>query len=106
MNRPLWTIYDPRFTPEALGFLPEFLSLDDHRPAAEQFDTNYPFGGWSPFTGFIIQNPTTLTLRYPGDPPLAPIAGTSLRSERIRLYRHSWVAIFQPDDSFQIARLD
>ena len=79
------------------------LSEDDPRPAAEQFQTNYPFGGWHPFEGFKLSG---TTLKYPGDPPLMPIAETALRDERIFLYQSAWVMILQPDGTFSVSRLD
>lgn len=94
----------PRMTPDHLGFLPAMLSPDDPRPAREQFNSNYSFGGWSPFKGFTLN--TDNSLSYPGDPPQQPLAQAKLRDELIILYPSSWVAIIQPDRSFEVARLD
>jgi hypothetical protein len=95
--------YDPNFSPT--GYLPQFLDERDPRPAAEQFQANYPFGGWSPMQGWRL-DVETLTIRYPGDPPFRPVAETRLRDERILLYRGAWVLVLQPSGSFEIARMD
>lgn len=85
-----------------VGYLPLFLSDDDPRPAWEQFNENY-VSGWNRFDGFELDG---TTLRYDGDPPMKPLAMTSLREETIYVYRSSWVMILQPDGSFEVARLD
>lgn len=94
----------PQATEEMLGYIPSFLSENDPRPAHEQINENYRFGGWQPFKGFrMLSNGN---LQYPGDPQTRLIAETKLRDETIRFYEHSWVAIIQPDGSFEVARLD
>jgi hypothetical protein len=105
MMMPVWRALHPIIRPEHLGFLPGMLDDEDPRPAREQFDANYQHGGgWRPFTGYRV-NPDG-SLSYPGDPPIYPLAMTMLRDERIMLYEHSWVGIFQPDGSAEIARMD
>jgi hypothetical protein len=94
----------PKMTQEHLGFLPDFLSPGDPRPAAEQFDANYHFGGWTPFKGFKLLEDNSL--KYPGDPKMPPLAKAQLRDELILFYESAWVAIIQPDSSFEVARLD
>jgi hypothetical protein len=94
----------PKMTDEHLGFLPSFLSKADPRPAREQIDEHYQHGGgWSPFEGFTMY---PNRLEYPGDRPMQLLAEARLRDERIRLYECDWVAIVQPDGSYEIARLD
>jgi hypothetical protein len=96
---------DPRLTEEALGLLPDFLSERDPRPAKEQFHVNYAHGGgWHSFPGFKLNRDNSLS--YPGDPTLQPLARAQLRDELILVYPYSWVAIVQPDRSFEVARLD
>jgi hypothetical protein len=102
--RTEWTILDPRRTIADLGYIPSFLSKDDPRPAKEQFNANYPFGGWRPMQGFRLRDDNSLS--YPGDPPLRPIAETQLRDELILVYPSAWVAIIQRDRAFEVARLD
>ncbi len=87
-----------------LGYLPSFLSKDDPRPAKEQINANY-CGGWLPLDGCELLY-EDLTLTYPGDPPLNPIAGTNLRHELIIVYPNDIVMIIQPDHSFEVARID
>jgi len=94
-------------TIEALGpYLPYFLVIEDERKAAEQFNERYKFGGWRPFGQDKFSMTTTGTLRYPGDPPLPPLAMTLLRDEKIFLYQSDMVAIVQLDRSFEVARMD
>ncbi len=85
-----------------LGLLPEMVSEDDPRPAREQFDENY-VGGWKPRPNFKLANGC---LWYPGDPPLEPLARTTLRDEKITLFPYDWVVIQQADESFEVARMD
>lgn len=94
----------PRMTHEHLGFIPEFLSPNDPRPAKEQFQSNYHFGGWRPFKGFRLLPNNGLA--YPGDPVQMPLAQTKLRDELIVFYPSAWVAIIQPDRSFEVCRMD
>lgn len=100
-----WTLLHPKMTMEHLGYIPGFLQESDERPAREQINERYKFGGWQPYSGF-----TKLTaknaLTHPGDPALIPIAMTRLRDERIFVYQSAWVAIVQPDRTFEVARLD
>ena len=100
-----WTMLHPEATPDMLGYLPGFLSEKDPDKAREQLNKNYSHGGgWFPMKRF-----TKLPdgrLKYPGDPPLLPLAQTKLRDELIVLYEHEVVAIIQPDGSFEAARMD
>lgn len=90
---------------DILGFLPNFLSLDDPRSAREQLDFHYSFaGGYRPFQGHTLGDDNSL--KYPGDPPLVPLAQAKLRNELVVYYRHSWVAIIQRDRSYVVARMD
>jgi hypothetical protein len=79
------------------------LSESDPRSAREQFDVNY-VGRWRPFKGHTIL--PNGDLAYPGDPPTRLLAETKLRNETIRMYEHAWVAIIQPDGSFEVAHMD
>lgn len=95
-----WT----KHAPCDLSILSTFLSEADPRPATEQFNSTYRFGGWQPFKGFTLNDGDGL--KYPGDPILYPIASAKLRDETIHLYRSDWVAVIQSDRSFSVARLD
>jgi hypothetical protein len=95
----------PKMTMEHLGLLPSFLDVNDPRPAREQFHQNYAHGGgWSPFDGFEMRKGHSI--KYPGDPVHKPLAQAKLRDELIVFYDYAWVAIIQPDGSFEIARMD
>ena len=97
----------PRMTQEALGYLPSFLDEGDPRPAKEQLDSGYRHGGgWDPQPGFRLSMDSDNILFYPGDPPLRPLARAKLRNELIVIYEHSYVAIIQPDHSFEVCRMD
>ncbi len=101
---PLWIIKHPKATFDMLGYIPDMLSDRDPRPAREQFDANYrQGGGWTPFKGFTM---TARGLEYPGDLPMPLLAETTLRGETIRFYKCSWVAIVQPDGTYEICRMD
>lgn len=99
-----WAMIHPRATIDMLGYVPDFLSDSDPRPAREQFDENYQFGGWKPIVGFTLDE--ARDLHYPGDPPLPPVAERKLRDERILMYPHALFVVIQPDGSFEVARLD
>jgi hypothetical protein len=97
----------PKFTIDHLGYLPEFLSEDDPDSAREQLDKNYRHGGgYHPMSGWEILDMEDMTVCYPGDPPLRPIAFTILRDEQIFFYPHAFVLILAKDGTFSIARMD
>lgn len=101
-----FTLVHENATEDMLGFIPQFLSPADDRPAAVQFHNAYQHGGgWSPFEGFTM-DPNTFAVKYPGDPAIPALAIASLRDERIVVYPHAWVAIIQPDGSWELARMD
>lgn len=112
MNNPQFPSWEPtdlgrRYGPEAvLGFIPLMLSSADNRPASAQFNDNYVHGGgWRPFHGFTPSE-GGISLAYAGDPPTRALAFTYLREEKIVVYEHAWVGIFQPDGKFEISRMD
>jgi hypothetical protein len=88
-----------------LGFLPDLISQDDPRPVKEQLEDKYRHGGgWRPTPGFTVQD--GYVLKFPDDPPMKPLAMTSLRGEVIVFYDYSFLGVFQPDGSFEVARVD
>jgi hypothetical protein len=94
-------------TQDDVGIIPSFLSSEDERPAAEQFNERYGFGGgWRPFGEgkFALANDGTLS--YPEDPELSPLAMIPFRREVIIVYRSGIVAIVQKDGSFAVSRMD
>jgi hypothetical protein len=103
---PRILIIDPRCdVGHDVGFIPTFLDEDDPRPAREQFQERYQWGGWHPQDGFTTRGGRP-TLYYPGDPPLHPLACMAFRDEVIFVYPGAYVAIFQPDGSFEACRMD
>ena len=103
MTDLIWTAKHPQFTEDMLGYIPSFLRETDPRSAREQIASGY-IGGWEPFPGFrMLENGN---LDYPGDPPTRLLAETNLRGEIIRFYNYAWLAVIQPDGSFEVARLD
>ncbi|PWJ81520.1 hypothetical protein C7441_11052 [Pseudaminobacter salicylatoxidans] len=99
-----WTMIHPQMTPDGLGYVPCFLSDDDPRPAREQFNERYVYGGWRPNPGFTKDDRDFI--QYPGDRALPPVAERKLRDERIVFYPGAVLSIIQPDGSYEIARLD
>jgi len=90
---------------DMLGYIRFFLFEDDPRSAREQFAERYAMGGgWNPMPKWERLGETRI--KYPGDPPLIPIAWTTLRDERILVYPHAWVMILQPNGDFEVARMD
>jgi len=106
--RPEWKMLDSRMRIGGLGFLPEFLDDEDPLSAAKQIDRAYQHGGgWRPFKGHVL-NREDMTLQYPEDPPLKPLAETYLREERVIFYQHSFVLVVQPGENgaWEVARVD
>lgn len=99
-----WTFYHPRMTLAHLGYIPQWLSEANPKPAREQLNDGYRFGGWQPFSGFTLRDDNSLA--YPGDPITRPLASAKLRDETIVFYPSCWVAVIQPDRSFEVCRMD
>lgn len=94
---------------EVAGFIPQWLSEADPRPAVEQIHAAYGHGGgWNDFEGFSLSGAPEIGyyLSYPGDPPTHELSRATLRDETLVLFQHSWFAVIQPDGSFRVARLD
>lgn len=90
-----------------LGFLPELISEADPRPVAKQLENAYAHGGgWRPMDGFRIVDKETMTILYPGDPPMKPVAISSCHNEMLYFYPHDFLLIMQKDGTFEIARVD
>lgn len=104
VNGIIWEWLDPRLPADGLGFIPEFMTDANPAPAREQINQTY-ISGWDSFPGFTM-DPKTHTLTYPGDPPMKPLARAWLHDELILFYDCAWVAIVQPDGTFEVARLD
>jgi hypothetical protein len=100
-----WKLLQPGMTYQHLGLLVYMLNDKNPESAKEQLGYGYRHGGgWRPFTGFKLRDDNGLS--YTGDPVQYPVAETWLRDEHILLYPHDWVAIIQPDRSFEVCRMD
>ena len=103
----LFTALNSQVTPEHLGLIPLFLSSEDTAPAREQFDANYAHGGgWLPMSGWTLSDKLVLTYQDGEDPPLSPLAAAKFNGELILVYPYGWVAIVQPDGTFEVSRMD
>lgn len=99
-----FTYLHPR-ADDLIGIIPEFLSESDPRPAAEQFNERYAHGGgWNPMSGWGRLADDSLL--YPPDELYHPVAKATLRDETIFIYENAWVAIVQPNGSFEVSRMD
>ena len=92
------------------SILETMLSSADKRPAREQLNEAYAHGGgWNPMDGWELLSGgyhIQYGLGEPDmDPPLPALAVGKLRDELILVYPYDWVAIVQPDNSFEIARM-
>jgi hypothetical protein len=96
-------LLNPKATLDHIGLIPSFLSELDPRPAAQQFNERY-CSGWRPQEKFQLRDDESL--KYPGDPPMHPFAVMRFRDETIYIYEHGYVAIVQPDRSFEACRMD
>lgn len=100
----MWTMMDG--SPAGFDVIGYLTTPSESNPksAREQMHDGYPFGGFQTFKGFRLGEDYQLT--YPGDPPIFPVAQCKLREEQLFLYSGAWVAIIQPDRSFEVARMD
>jgi len=106
----------PKCTQDHVGLIPYMLDSADPTPAKDQFDRNYQHGGgWRNQKGFTLLEGNVLQYGseydpddHETDPPLKPIAEIVMpgRKERIFVYDYSYVAIIQPDQSFEVCRMD
>ena len=98
------------------GMLPSIFWKGDERPASEQLDERYSYGGgFSPLDGGweldtlnVIEEgmPEFYTLTYPNDSPVNEIGRAQLNDETLVFFQHSWLAIIQSDGSFVVTRVD
>jgi hypothetical protein len=101
-----WVMIDPRFHPMGLGFLPEILLDDDKRPVKEQLEDRYRHGGgWRPIPGITMG--AQRVLHFAGDPPYRPAALAKINDEFVIFYpQASLLAVVQPDNSYEVVRVD
>lgn len=99
---------DRRTTADHLGFIPLFLNEKDPQSAIEQFNKNYQHGGgWNKIDGFDLDH-ADMSIQYPGDEKLLPLAVTTLHNkEQIYIYPHAWVLVLnQETKAYEVARMD
>jgi hypothetical protein len=101
-----WEFLHPKMTDYFLGHIGKAMTESSPLSAREQINQLYPFGGWRPTLGDSIKHLGNYNLKYPGDPVMRPIARAKLRDEIICIYQSEFWAVFQPDGSFEVARLD
>lgn len=101
----VWIKRHPQATIDMLGLIPSMLDESDPMPAKKQIDANYQHGGgWRPFRGFTMTPAGNIL--FPGDPVRHLLWETKFRNETIRFYESEWLAIIQPDGTFEISRID
>lgn len=92
---------------ECVGDIKHFASPQNETPLREQLNKWYQHGGgWCPMEGFELKNKETHEIQYPEDAPLLPLATAQFRNQTICVYPYAFVAIFEQDGSFEIARMD
>lgn len=98
-----------RCTVDDLGAIPAFLAMPGADKAAQRLDMHYRHGGgWSPMAGWEIVDRNNMTIRYPGDTPLRPLAAVPYSDdEQVYIYPHAWVLVLQvATGEFEVARMD
>lgn len=106
---------------EEAGLLPQMLDASSSDGLAAQIAKEY-IGGWYPQEGFSLKGIAAGTrladvpmsdtkLLYPGDRPLGLKAAASKdlvdeSAELLLLFEFDFVAIVQPDGSFEVSRCD
>jgi hypothetical protein len=99
----IWIVFNPRVD---LGYLPGLLTNEDPRSVSEQLNEKYSHGGgWRPMQGWTLDK-ESMTLYYPGDPPMRPLATSQLRSETLWFYQHDTLCVVQSDGTFEVSRVD
>jgi hypothetical protein len=98
-------LLSPDVTLEDLGLISGMLDVSNPAPARDQFNANYQHGGgWRPSDKFTLGDDDSLG--YPGDEPLHPLAEITFRDERVLIYESDFVAVIQPDRSFEVCRMN
>lgn len=92
-----------------VGLIPYNLAefADPSADAKKQLHDSYPHGGgWFECPGFKLNDDNSL--KYPGDPKLLPRASFPLgtKGEMVYIYDSAFIAVIQPDRTFNVARMD
>ena len=91
---------------EASGLIPHFLTLEDTRPVAEQFEERYGFGHLCELTGGKIAKGTGV-YSYPEDPDLNPLMACRFLNEVVHIYHYGIVGIVNLETDTQfVTRMD
>lgn len=106
MTNAIWVLMHPKMTPEHLGLIPLWISVNDPDPLWKQIDKNYQHGGGWQKMYVTWKMDKDHVLHFPGDPPLKPLAWCAVRDETLYFYDHAIVNIVQKDGSFEVARID
>lgn len=86
-------------------YLPHWFNPNVEETAQQAIHRHYGHGGgWQPFHGFVMGPGNALA--YPGDPKLYPVARATFRGQEIYVYEHSWIAVVNPDGSYEVCRVD
>lgn len=103
---------------EVAGLLPEIILADDPRPAKEQFAERYAHGGgWNPMSNWLYKPAQP---GFPGGASLVynssdeeddaeeypEVSRTTVNNETLILFECEFLAIVQPDGSFEVDRVD
>lgn len=100
-----WKMLHPKMSIDHLGFIPCWFIEGDLRRAEQVIDDCYRHGGgFRQFKGFALRADNSI--KYPGDPILKPLASAQYGDELLVFYDSAFLAIIQPDRSFQITRVD
>ncbi len=92
---------------EHAGMIPLFLNAANPAKAAVQLDFHYQHGGgWQPMSGWSSVGDSGWVIQYPGDEPLEPYVLIEHGDEFVLVYDYGFVAVFQQDGSFEVARMD
>jgi hypothetical protein len=84
------------------GEIPMFLDPEDDRSFIEQINAQYQ-GGWRPVEGFERDG---LRIKHADEKPLTPLSIKPWNDDRVCIYERGWVAVFRPDGSFEVCRMD
>jgi hypothetical protein len=92
----------------AIGYIPDMIDPTSEVRFQDQLNITYAHGGgWRPFKGFKFA-PSTLEIKYPGDPAHLPIASIKGLTQTLVIYPYGWVGII--DDAtpelIEISRMD
>lgn len=95
------------FFGDRLGYLPLILLDEDPASFEDQLNNRYAHGGGHkkalPAWRF---NHNTLTLVYPGDPPMRPIAHAKFHDSHLYVFDHAWTVLVKDGKMVDIQRLD